>query len=101
VPEIIVKNDGDAAQDRVAGRPWTNPRYVSALALFTPKQIEGGPKWADATKYDIEATPGTPPAGTTVPPTGWTSVRFEVQALLKDRFQLKLDRQTKTVPTTL
>ena len=22
-------------------------------------QIEGGPKWADATKYDVDATPGT------------------------------------------
>jgi uncharacterized protein (TIGR03435 family) len=61
-------------------------------------QIEGGPRWADASKYDVDATPGTPPQGATVPPTGWTNVRFEVQALLKDRFQLQLHRETRTAP---
>jgi len=61
-------------------------------------QIEGGPKWEDATKYDVDATPGAPPQGATVPPTGWTNVRFEVQALLKDRFQLQLHRETRTAP---
>jgi bla regulator protein blaR1 len=60
-------------------------------------QIEGGPKWADATKYDVDATPGVTLQGTAVPP-GWTSVRFEVQALLKDRFQLQIHRETKTAP---
>jgi len=34
-------------------------------------QIEGGPKWADATKYDVDATPGTRPQGAAVPPPGW------------------------------
>jgi uncharacterized protein (TIGR03435 family) len=61
-------------------------------------QIEGGPRWADASKYDVDATPGTPPQGATLPPTGWTNVRFEVQALLKDRFQLQLHRETRTAP---
>ncbi len=61
-------------------------------------QIEGGPRWADATKYDVDATPGTPPQGATVPPPGWTNVRFEVQALLKDRFELQLHRETRTAP---
>jgi uncharacterized protein (TIGR03435 family) len=61
-------------------------------------QIEGGPKWADASKYDIDATPGTPPQSAAVTPTGWTNVRFEVQALLKDRFQLQLHGETRTAP---
>ena len=59
-------------------------------------QIEGGPKWADS-KYDIDATPGSLPQGATVSP-GWTNVRFEVQALLKDRFELQLHRETRTAP---
>ena len=59
-------------------------------------QIEGGPKWADS-KYDIDATPGSLPQGAMVSP-GWTNVRFEVQALLKDRFQLQLHRETRTAP---
>ena len=58
-------------------------------------QIEGGPKWTDAAKYDVDATPGTRPQGAAVPPPGWTNVRFKVQALLKDRFQLQLHRETK------
>jgi uncharacterized protein (TIGR03435 family) len=61
-------------------------------------QIEGGPKWADATKYDVDATPGTRPQSAAVPPPGWTNVRFKVQALLKDRFQLQLHRETRTAP---
>jgi uncharacterized protein (TIGR03435 family) len=61
-------------------------------------QIEGGPKWADAIRYDVNATPGTRPPGTPGPPPGWTNIRFKVQALLKDRFQLKLHRETRIVP---
>jgi uncharacterized protein (TIGR03435 family) len=61
-------------------------------------QIEGGPKWADVTKYDVDATPGTRPQSAAVPPPGWTNVRFKVQALLKDRFQLQLHRETRNAP---
>jgi len=59
-------------------------------------QIEGGPKWADAAKYDVDATPGTRPQGAAAPPPGWTNVRLKAQALLKDRFQLQLHRETRT-----
>ena len=61
-------------------------------------QIEGGPKWADAARYDVDATPGARPQGVAVPPPGWTTVRFKVQALLKDRFQLQLHRESRTLP---
>jgi uncharacterized protein (TIGR03435 family) len=60
-------------------------------------QIEGGPKWTDAAKYDIDAIPEASPQGAAVP-ADWTNVRFEVQTLLKDRFQLELHRETKTAP---
>jgi bla regulator protein blaR1 len=59
-------------------------------------QIEGGPKWADAAKYDVDATPGTRPLGAAAPPPDWTNVRLKAQALLKDRFQLQLHRETRT-----
>jgi uncharacterized protein (TIGR03435 family) len=61
-------------------------------------QIEGGPKWADVTRYDVDATPGTRPQGAVVPPPGWSNVRFKVQTLLKDRFQLQLHRETRISP---
>jgi bla regulator protein blaR1 len=60
-------------------------------------QIEGGPKWADSTKFDVNATPGAHPQGA-APPPGWTNVRLKVQALLKDRFQLQLHRETRIAP---
>jgi uncharacterized protein (TIGR03435 family) len=59
-------------------------------------QIEGGPKWADASKYNVDATPGTRRRDVVGPPPGWTNVRFKVQALLKERFQLQLHREAKT-----
>jgi bla regulator protein blaR1 len=58
-------------------------------------QIEGGPKWADATRYDVDATPDARSQSAAVPPPGWSTVRVEVQALLKDRFQLQVHRETK------
>jgi uncharacterized protein (TIGR03435 family) len=61
-------------------------------------QIEGAPKWADSAKYDIEATPGQRPQGAAGRPPGWTNVRSKVQALLKDRFQLQLHRETRNAP---
>ena len=61
-------------------------------------QIEGGPKWADTARYDVDATPGTRPQGAQAPPPGWTIVRFKVQTLLKDRFHLQIHRETRTGP---
>lgn len=58
-------------------------------------QIEGGPKWADAMKYDIDATPNLSSEGTALP-ADWSNIRLEVQTLLRDRFRLELHRETKT-----
>jgi bla regulator protein BlaR1 len=62
-------------------------------------QIEGGPAWTNAAKYDVDATPGARAQSAAAPQPGWTNVRFKVQALLKDRFQLQLHRETKVGPT--
>jgi len=61
-------------------------------------QIEGGPKWADANEYDVDATPGTRPQSAAIAPPGWNNIRLKVQALLKDRFQLQLHRETRIAP---
>jgi uncharacterized protein (TIGR03435 family) len=61
-------------------------------------QVEGGPKWADSARYDVNASPGSRPPGAAAPSPGWTNVRLKVQGLLKDRFQLQLHRETKTGP---
>lgn len=55
-----------------------------------PFQISGGPPWLDTVHYNISAKPeGKPKAG---------EVPLMLQALLKDRFQLTLQRETKELP---
>lgn len=54
-------------------------------------QIAGGPSWLGSDRYDITAKP----EGAASP----EQVKVMVQALLADRFQLKLHRETKELPT--
>ena len=61
-------------------------------------QIEGGPKWAGSATFDVDATPGARPRNSVAPTPGWNEVRLKVQTLLKDRFQLQLHRETRTLP---
>jgi len=54
-------------------------------------QIEGGPAWANTELYEIIAkAEGTPPVGTIAGPM--------MQALLEDRFNLKIHKETRQVP---
>src|SRR5580693_6300259 len=50
-------------------------------------QISGGPRWADSELFDIEAKASGP---ATIP-----ELRLMVQALLADRFHLKMHRESK------
>jgi uncharacterized protein (TIGR03435 family) len=54
-------------------------------------QIVGGPDWMGSERYDITAKPEG--AATQ------EQVKVMIQALLKDRFQLKFHRETKELPT--
>jgi uncharacterized protein (TIGR03435 family) len=53
-------------------------------------RILGGPPWLDSIHYDIEAKPDTPVKE--------SDRRVMLQALLAERFQLKLHRQTRELP---
>jgi uncharacterized protein (TIGR03435 family) len=53
-------------------------------------QISGGPAWLRSDWYEIQATAGIP--------AGEEQMKLMVQALLADRFQLKLHRETREVP---
>src|SRR5580692_4691197 len=53
-------------------------------------QISGGPRWADSELFDIEAKASGP---ATIP-----ELRMMVQALLADRFHLKVHRESKDQP---
>jgi bla regulator protein blaR1 len=60
-------------------------------------QLAGGPSWIGDQRYDILAKT---PAGTlkAAGPERWAQMRAAVQALLADRFQLIIHRETKLIP---
>lgn len=60
-----------------------------------PERVTGGPKWIDSDLYDIQAKS---PAGS---PNSIDAQRQRIQALLADRFQLKVHRETKNSPVYL
>jgi uncharacterized protein (TIGR03435 family) len=53
-------------------------------------RVSGGPAWLDSERYSVEAKPGSPVNDETA--------RLMLQALLAERFGLKLHRTTTTVP---
>ncbi|HYR85987.1 MAG TPA: TIGR03435 family protein [Terriglobia bacterium] len=57
-------------------------------------QILGGPKWMDTDHFDIQAKPEG--GARQIPP---EQMSLMVQSLLEDRFQLKLHRETRELPT--
>ena len=70
-------------------------------------QISGGPGWISADKYDITAKPENGSGETPADPrqlndeqrkTFQEQTRLRLQALLTDRFQLKIHRETKELP---
>jgi uncharacterized protein (TIGR03435 family) len=54
-------------------------------------QISGGPAWVGSARFDVEARAENPNADP-------DQVRLMLQSLLKDRFKLKLRRETKESP---
>ena len=55
-----------------------------------PFEIVGGPAWADAARYDINAKPESAPKEGELP--------LMVRALLADRFQLTVHQETREMP---
>ncbi len=55
-----------------------------------PYQISGAPAWIESTRYDISAKPDRAPKQDEAP--------LMLQALLADRFQLKIHHETKELP---
>lgn len=62
-------------------------------------QIEGGPAWMNTVRYDIYAKSefGEDPAGRPTPETV-RQTRLKLQALLAERFQLKVHRESRELP---
>ena len=77
-------------------------RYLilNAYGIFaSPYLLQGGPGWIDAERFDIDAkaAANAVPAGTP-DRVLWDKTRVMLQALLADRFQLLIHRETKEMP---
>ncbi len=63
----------------------------SSLLIFATTPIEGGPSWTNSDRYSIQATAEGAPNVETMR-------GLMLQALLEDRFQLKIHQETRQVP---
>jgi uncharacterized protein (TIGR03435 family) len=73
---------------RLEMRNITLKQLVMSAYSLNPYQLEGGPKWLDSAKFDVDAKlPAGAPGSQTSP---------MVQAMLADRFKLEFHRETQT-----
>ncbi|HLG99734.1 MAG TPA: TIGR03435 family protein [Bryobacteraceae bacterium] len=91
------------------GRNLTLKVLIERAYSLLDSQLSGGPAWIDSERFDIRAkAPATPrdesvpgdPAKLTVDQSKLFQDQFtaRLQALLADRFQLKLHRETRDLP---
>jgi uncharacterized protein (TIGR03435 family) len=64
--------------------------FIQSAWGVEPFQISGGPDWIDSTHYDIDAKAEGNPNN--------SQMRLMMQALLEDRFKLRLHHETKELP---
>ena len=73
-------------------------RSLITLAYDIPSfQLAGGPSWIGDQRYDVVAKM---PAGAVKPagPERWAQMRVALKALLADRFQLAIHRESRMIP---
>jgi uncharacterized protein (TIGR03435 family) len=97
--EVVSVKPGDPADPSSSGRTTpgglemrntTLKNLVRSAYQLNEYQLEGGPKWMDSARFNIDAKL---PAG--VPR---DQIPQMMQALLADRFKLEFHRATKTLP---
>src|SRR5258708_2896331 len=82
-----------------AGRLVTENTPLRMLITFAydirDSQLTGGPGWLDTDRWDIVAKPETEVPAT---PEGFETMRKMMQALLAERFQLVVHKESKQMP---
>jgi uncharacterized protein (TIGR03435 family) len=72
---------------RLSGKNVTLKSLIAAAYQAQPHQVIGGPNWLDSSEYDIDAKAARP--------ANKDQLRLMLRALLADRFQLSLHRETR------
>jgi uncharacterized protein (TIGR03435 family) len=82
------------AGGRLSAKAVTLRQLIASAYQIRDSLIVGGPAWGDSERYDIVAKASDP--------VGWDSgMRQMLQALLSDRFQLRVHREPKEMPVYL
>ncbi len=76
---------------RVSATASTLLDMITTAYRVRYEEISGAPGWASSEHYDLEATAGGRPIAN-------EQMRTMLQALLADRFQLRIHRQTRAIP---
>jgi uncharacterized protein (TIGR03435 family) len=88
----IATMDGDISHGRLTLNNAHIKQMIAVAYQIQYVRIEGGPGWIDSDQFQIVARaedPATPDE----------EVRVMLQSLLAERFQLKIHRETKLLPT--
>ncbi len=90
-------SSSNTRNNRIVIKNWTLKRMVQRAYNVKDFQITGGPNWTDSARYDIDAKEDGSAEKLTGPARleRWMA---EWQALLADRFQVVVHRETKTLP---
>jgi uncharacterized protein (TIGR03435 family) len=76
---------------RTAYIRYANGYVMQEASMLLKQSLQGGPDWIDEEHYSVNAKP-------TAPQTTALMAGPMLQALLEDRFKLKIHRERKTVP---
>jgi len=88
---ITFSSDPALKGNRVRATASTLTDMITVAYHVRYDQISGAPGWAGSDHYDLDATAGDRPITN-------DQMRTMLQALLADRFQLRVHRETKEVP---
>src|SRR5579872_1787212 len=92
-PGIITSSsDPRVKGSRVTATASTLLDMITTAYHVRYDQISGAPGWASSEHYDLEARAGDQPITN-------EQMRTMLQALLADRFQLRVHRETREIPT--
>ena len=92
-PGIITSSsDPRVKGNRVTGTASTLRDFITTAYHVRYDQISGDPGWASSEHYDLDARAGDQPITN-------QQMRIMLQALLADRFQLRVHRETREIPT--
>jgi uncharacterized protein (TIGR03435 family) len=84
-----VGSNSDSDPGRITMQNVTLKRCIMRAYEVPDIQITGGPKWLDASRYDIEARAGYAAQ--------YTELNQMLQTLLAERFRLKLHHETRSL----